>query len=180
MESVLCQGAEATLILKDGLVHKSRTVKSYRQPALDDSLRLTRTRREAKALKKAQELGVPVPSLHPSEDKFTLVMDFIDGKRLRDVALDTSDGTLSFFSQAGSFLSLLHDAGLIHGDLTTSNILIADKLYLIDFGLSFFSEKIEDKAVDLHVLEEAIESTHYEYAEEYFSSFLEAFRNLKI
>ena len=39
--------------------------------------------------------------------------------------------------------------------------MIFDKeIFFIDFGLSFFSRKIEDKAVDLHLLKEALESKH--------------------
>ena len=55
--------------------------------------------------------------------------------------------------------------------------MIADKLYFIDFGLSFFSKKIEDKAVDIHVFEEALESTHYLYAEQFFEAFLKGYKN---
>lgn len=42
------------------------------------------------------------------------------------------------------------------------------KLWFIDFGLGFFSEKTEDKAVDLHVLKEALESKHYRNYNDYW------------
>lgn len=176
METILAQGAEATLLRKDNLVHKSRVAKSYRISEIDDSLRLSRTRKETKALLKAKELGVSVPDVHPSPNKYTIVLDYIDGKRLRDVAISLDQNILNYFTEVGTYLATLHENGLIHGDLTTSNILIAQKLYLIDFGLSFFSGKVEDMAVDIHVLEEALESTHYQYAEKYFEAFLDGYK----
>jgi TP53 regulating kinase-like protein len=51
--------------------------------------------------------------------------------------------------------------GVIHGDLTTSNMIYKDgQIYLIDFGLSYVKNSIEDRAVDLYVLERAFISTH--------------------
>lgn len=176
MEEILCQGAEATLVRKEDTLHKIRYKKSYRVDQIDESLRKSRTRREAKALHKAKELGVPVPTLYESPDEYTLVMDYIDGTRLRDIAITNSKEVLDYFTQVGTHLATLHKSGLIHGDLTTSNILIAKTVFFIDFGLSFFSNRIEDMAVDIHVLEEALESTHYQYATEFFNSFLEGYK----
>lgn len=65
--------------------------------------------------------------------------------------------------QLGALLAKLHDGGLIHGDLTTSNMLVrtVDSLVvMIDFGLAYFSTLPEDKGVDLYVLERALMSTH--------------------
>ncbi|KAK9945260.1 hypothetical protein M0R45_010785 [Rubus argutus] len=65
--------------------------------------------------------------------------------------------------QIGQAIGKLHDGGLIHGDLTTSNLLIraaTNQLVVIDFGLSFTSTLPEDKAVDLYVLERALLSMH--------------------
>ena len=175
METVIAQGAEATLVKKDQLLYKSRVPKNYRHAQIDEKLRKSRTKKEIKGLEKARSLGVAVPTLHPSEDKYTIVMDYIDGKRLRDAAISDNQDVLDYFQTVGKYLGTLHEAGLIHGDLTTSNILIAEKVYFIDFGLSFFSDKIEDFSVDLHVFEEALESTHHEFVESYFSSFLKGY-----
>ena len=71
---------------------------------------------------------------------------------------------------------MLHNSAIIHGDLTTSNMILNKEIYLIDFGLSFFSEKSEDKAVDLHLLKEALESKHYKIWEDAFKIVLEAYR----
>ena len=69
----------------------------------------------------------------------------------------------------------MHNASIIHGDLTTSNIIVHDKVYFIDFGLGFVSTKIEDKAVDLHIIKKALESKHYLHAEECFHYLLEGY-----
>ncbi|KAI0607646.1 Serine/threonine-protein kinase bud32 [Pyrenophora tritici-repentis] len=74
----------------------------------------------------------------------------------------------------GTEVGKLHNLGVCHGDLTTSNIMLrtppslpssdADSLdgtvYLIDFGLTSASIQDEDKAVDLYVLERAFAATH--------------------
>lgn len=63
----------------------------------------------------------------------------------------------------GQMILRLHNVNIIHGDLTTSNMMISnDKLYLIDFGLAYTKPNAEDKAVDLYVLERAFVSTHPE------------------
>lgn len=173
MGKILAQGAEATIELLDGKVHKVRYPKSYRHENIDSTLRKGRTKRELKALKKAAELGVSVPEVYESNDMYTIVMEELKGERLRDVAVDGHAS--SYFEQVGIMLASLHEAGLIHGDLTTSNILVSDKVYFIDFGLSYFSDKIEDMAVDIHVFEEALESTHHECASLYYESFLNGY-----
>ena len=60
----------------------------------------------------------------------------------------------------GQKIAILHNNEIIHGDLTTSNMIFNKEIYFIDFGLGYFSQKIEDKAVDLHLLKEALESKH--------------------
>lgn len=174
--TIISQGAEATLILQDNLIIKKRTPKSYRLPILDKKIRRFRTKREIKVLGKLEALGICVPRVftQPSDTEF--VMEFIDGKRLRDVLLE-DPSQQQFFSIVGKWLAIMHEEGIIHGDLTTSNVLISSNglPVLIDCGLSFFSSKIEDKAVDIHLLFQAIQSTHYNYEQEFQASFLEAY-----
>lgn len=83
----------------------------------------------------------------------------------------------------GSELAKMHLADIIHGDLTTSNMMLrhpsstADsktQLVLIDFGLSYQSNLTEDKAVDLYVLERAFSSTHPD-SEPLFASILASY-----
>lgn len=170
--TILSQGAEAVIELIEDKVHKKRLSKSYRNAIIDEKIRSQRTNREKKVIKRLRELNIPVPETFPTDEKYIIVMEFIDGKRLRDVLIENASKK-NYLKQVGEFVRIMHDNGIIHGDLTTSNILVdkKNKLFLIDFGLSFFSDKVEDKAVDIHLLKQAIESTHYKHVEEFYSEF---------
>jgi TP53 regulating kinase-like protein len=153
------KGAEAIICLDGDCVLKNRLKKSYRHSEIDKRLRKSRTKREAKVLSKLQELNFPGPKLNSFCDKeMNITMEFLEGDKLRDV-LEKNPKEYSF--EIGKKLALLHNKDIIHGDLTTSNILLKEEIYFIDFGLSFFSNKTEDKAVDLHLLDRALESKHY-------------------
>lgn len=175
---ILSQGAEATIKQEGDKVIKERTPKRYRIQAIDTTMRKSRTKREVKVIEKVRELGVQVPELFMQEakDDYTIVMSYVDGQRLRDY-LFKHEKALDKLTIVGRWLAQLHEATIIHGDLTTSNILIdaQEELTLIDFGLSFFSTKIEDMAVDIHLFEQAIQSTHYKHARTYFEAFLEGY-----
>lgn len=182
MLKILSQGAEATITQKGDKVYKERVAKSYRNEKIDTSLRKSRSKRELKVMKKVLELNINVPKTYEelAQDKYTIIMDYIDGKRLRDVLLEDPTKT-KYLKQLGLWLAKMHDAQLIHGDLTTSNAMV-DKngeMFLIDFGLSFNSRKVEDMAVDVHLFEQAIESTHYKHAKEFFKTFLEGYKNFE-
>ncbi len=168
----LAQGAEAVLFRDKTKVIKERLSKEYRLPQLDDSLRKFRTRREAKVLRKLEEMNFPAPRLQDFSDKrMSIVMDFIPGEKLKDVLNNQLAHSL------GKKIGLLHQANIIHGDLTTSNVIKAESgLKLIDFGLSFFSDKVEDKAVDLHLLDQSLASTHQELYPDIFSRFLKGYK----
>jgi len=180
METVLSQGAEAILLKKSNSVIKKRIEKGYRSPVLDKRLRFFRTKREVKVLEKASSLGIPVPKVNQIINQFTFEMEFIDGRRLRDHLIEQEDGA-DLLERVGEFIAKLHDEGIIHGDLTTSNILIKkdNSLFIIDFGLSFFSEKIEDKAVDIHLFKQAIESTHFMNKKHFFEAFKRGYSSAK-
>jgi len=174
-KKVLSQGAEAVLILDEDnkLILKNRIKKDYRIPEIDTKLRKFRTKREFKLLKKCLELGINVPKpVEINQQEHIIVMEYIEGKRLRDVV--NKNNYESFAKEIGKTIEKLHENGIIHHDLTTSNFIWdGKKLYLIDFGLSFYSHKIEDKAVDLHLLKRALESKHSEFYEDFFNSVLE-------
>ncbi|MGM5480810.1 MAG: KEOPS complex kinase/ATPase Bud32 [Nanobdellota archaeon] len=177
MAEELSRGAEA-IITRDGeYVFKARTAKSYRLKELDDSLRKSRTKREKKAILKAKELGISVPDLYDHDDKTTIKMSYLKGQRLRDELLENPQNK-HHLKTVGKFLATLHENDIIHGDLTTSNVIHTptDELVLIDFGLSFFSTKIEDKAVDLHLLKQALESTHYKHTDDFYDEFMSGYR----
>ncbi|MFH1850324.1 MAG: KEOPS complex kinase/ATPase Bud32 [archaeon] len=171
----IASGAEAVIYL-DGNIVKERIPKKYRIPEIDVPLRKSRTRREAKILDRLSKAGFPAPRpLGSDEKKMTISMDFIDGDKIRDILEKSSCRTLC--SEIGKKVALLHNMGIIHGDLTTSNMILKGEVYFIDFGLGFFSEKIEDKAVDLHLLRQALESKHYTIWEEAFDSVLAGYKS---
>ena len=159
MSKIIQQGAEAVISLKNGLIIKDRKKKSYRHPELDEKIRKSRTKKEAKILSKLYPV-ISVPEIIESDDKKTIIMQFIDGKKLSENLEYLDYKKIS--KQIGEIIGKIHDQDIIHGDLTTSNMILKDdKVYFIDFGLSFHSKKIEDKAVDLYLLKQALDAKHF-------------------
>lgn len=177
MEKIIAQGAEALLIRKDDSLIKRRIKKSYRQKELDEKLRFGRTRRESKLLEKASKI-INAPEVKKTS-KDEINMQFIDGERLSDHLDDFPLAkSLSICKQLGEEIALLHNNNIIHGDLTTSNMILKkEKIYFVDFGLGFISGKIEDKAVDLHLLRQAFESKHFIRWQEYYKQALEGYKS---
>lgn len=158
---VLKQGAESVIFLDKDKIIKHRIKKSYRISEIDDKIRKSRTRSEAKLLEKAK---VNVPNVINVDDKeMKINMEYIQGDLLKDIFDDLNEKErLKLCKNLGEEISKLHSQNIIHGDLTTSNLILKeDKIYFIDFGLGFFSHKLEDKAVDLRLLKQALESKHY-------------------
>ena len=105
-------------------------------------------------------------------------LKFIKGKKLSE-HLDKLLNPEKICKQIGQSLAILHDNNIIHGDLTTSNLIYnqkQNKVYFIDFGLGFISSKIEDKAVDLHLIKEALEAKHSTIYEKAFESVLQGYK----
>lgn len=189
-QKILFQGAEAKIIFSNNLIIKKRVKKSYRIPELDEKIRKLRTRAEAKLLEKASKI-ISVPkviksdNLYPkghkkvtSEKSKEILMEFIKGKKLSKY-LDNfpEKQQLKIFRQVGENISKLHDLNIIHGDLTTSNMILKNNnLYFIDFGLGFISPKIEDKAVDLHLLKQALEARHFKNWEKLFGEVIKSYK----
>ena len=174
MRKFIAQGAEAKLYLEDGQIIKDRVKKDYRIKEIDNRLRKSRTKREAKILTKLHAIDFPGPKLIESDDKEIISMQYIDGPKLRDI-LDTSNFE-KISEDIGKKVAIMHNNHMIHGDLTTSNMIFKDEVYFIDFGLSFFSHKIEDKAVDLHLLKQALESKHYKIWEKCFKAVIHGYK----
>ena len=170
-------GAEASVFLNtdDNSVLKVRVPKSYRLKVIDDRIRKLRTRAESRILSRASKI-ISVPKvLSVDEVECSLSLEFIPGLKLsstlNSLPLKTS---LNVCELIGSSVSKLHDSNIIHGDLTTSNMILTpdnSEVFFIDFGLSYHSLKLEDKAVDLHVFKQALEACHFTH----FVVFLEAF-----
>jgi len=162
---LVAQGAEAKLFKtefggKPALL-KQRVPKGYRCKELDNVLRSERTNCEASLLRKARSIGVKTPMIYGiDKGKKEIAMEFIEGKRLKDVL---EKENIELCRQVGEIIASMHESNLVHGDLTTSNILVkGGELYFIDFGLGKSSAKAEDKAVDLLVFKKTFEATHCE------------------
>jgi tRNA A-37 threonylcarbamoyl transferase component Bud32 len=229
----LAQGAEAIITLENNQITKNRIKKSYRIPTLDERLRKSRTKSEAKIINKLQNI-IPVPKIIKSDDKKEIIMEYINGKKLSDNLENLN--YQSICKQIAENIEKIHNNGIIHGDLTTSNMIYVEEnsdninnklkesnvlaypdlatnnkinnifkesektannslaidnknsaklsskrrqlsinnqssnseiansksnVFFIDFGLAFHSQKIEDKAVDLHLLRQALEAKHF-------------------
>lgn len=148
------RGAEATVEVNDEVV-KKREPKKYRHPELDERLRTERTSTEARIMKAARKHGANVPPVE-KVDETTLEMEKVNGEPLKDVIEP------EHLRAYGRNVAYMHSADIIHGDLTTSNAILGGELYVIDFGLSFRSQRIEDRAVDIHLLKQVLESSHPE------------------
>jgi Kae1-associated kinase Bud32 len=174
----IAQGAEAVIYESKGRIEKFRKGKKYRLPQLDAMLRSTRTRREAKILGKLQN-AIDVPKLISfSDETMKIKLEKLEGKQLRDVLNEKNCTKL--FIEAGEKIGKMHDLGIIHGDLTTSNMMFSKgKVFFIDFGLSFFSNRAEDKAVDLHVLKETLKGKHNDLSRECFDALIKGYSKSK-
>jgi len=170
MKKLIGKGAEADLFLENDVVFKIRIPKSYRIKEIDDDLRKKRTRSESKILQKIGDLG---PGFLSTNDVDELRMNFVSGILLKHVL----DSNVSLAKQIGLNVGKLHDLNIVHGDLTTSNMILnySNVIKIIDFGLSFVSDKVEDKAVDLHLFREAVESKHFLKEKEIWNNFLKGY-----
>jgi Kae1-associated kinase Bud32 len=173
---VIGSGAEAVIYRcksadKDSVL-KHRPCKGYRHEAIDKSLRKSRTKREYKVLEKMYALGLGPKPLSKCDKEMKIHYDYVDGDKLRDVLHKNSR---KWAAEIGKNLAKMHKNDIIHGDLTTSNMIVKEDLKFIDFGLSFFSSKHEDKAVDLHLLRRALESKHHEIFDEVFKIVLQEY-----
>lgn len=183
---------------------KWRFPKTYRHPTLSNNITASRTIMEARALLRCAKAGVAVPAVRCVDEKEGILgLELIAGKSVREwlgggaegedelvvdeeeaAAAEEEEVVLSENDQIklmrliGRQLAIMHEADIIHGDLTTSNMMLRpasppssvdspievdlehDEVVLIDFGLSSVSAFAEDKAVDLYVLERAFASTH--------------------
>ncbi|MEK6919212.1 MAG: KEOPS complex kinase/ATPase Bud32 [Nanoarchaeota archaeon] len=177
-------GAEAVVTLNsDKTVSKVRPVKGYRIFQIDDKIRKLRTRAEGRLMLRASKI-VNAPTVFSVDEKnHKLVMSFVDGEKLSDFLTSSGvDNAKSICFVLGKEVSKLHDSNIVHGDLTSSNIIVPNggkEVFFIDFGLSFYSEKFEDKAVDVHLFKEALEAKHYDRFDSLYESFLKGYSSSK-
>ena len=166
LKSLLYRGAEADVFLGRWCgrpaVFKRRKAMPYRLPALDRAIRAQRTVREAEMVHRSKAVGVPSPLLYFVDPKHsTLVMEYVEGPRLKDLLDAPAAEPSALFEELGRDVARLHMAGIMHGDLTTSNVVLREgSLVFLDFGLSASTYRLEDRAVDLRLIKETVAGAH--------------------
>ena len=177
----IAQGAEAIIYQEGKKVVKDRISKSYRHSDLDNKIRRQRTKAEGKIMQKVSKIiNVPKILADPGAGRM-IHMQFINGKRLSQ-HLDEFPLTKQkqIIKLIGKSVAKLHQIHIVHGDLTTSNIIYkSGKVYFIDFGLAFQNAKYEDKGIDIHLLKQALEAKHFKNWEVLFSEFEKTYNKLE-
>jgi N6-L-threonylcarbamoyladenine synthase/protein kinase Bud32 len=167
-DSTRSRGAEAIITFTETSAEKRRVVKPYRVAPLDLRLITERTRAEAKLISAARRAGVPTPVIQDITHD-SILMEKVEGTLLKDSMTEEN------LVEAGRMVGKLHSAGIVHGDLTTSNVIIRKddlKCVFIDFGLAQITSEIEQQGVDIRVLFQTLESTHPDNADILKSAFV--------
>lgn len=182
--NLIRKGAEANLYedLWHGLkvIRKIRKAKAYRIPQLDLEIRHSRTGSEAQLIHDAKLAGVSSPFIYMVDlTGTTIVMQYVEGDRVRE-ALDKipPHQREDLCKHIGTMIGRLHKKSIVHGDLTTSNMIIAGggKMFLIDFGLSEYSEELEKRGIDLLLMKRSLYATHYRYGRECFNAVIDGYK----
>lgn len=169
------KGAEADIYLtkwyKKKAVSKIRNPKSYFHYKVDEYIRKKRTKREVNIINAAKNAEVRTPFIYFQDpSKGEIIMEYIEGKNVKDIISE------KICLEMGRYAGLLHSKNIIHGDLTSANFIInKHQLVLIDFGLSFFSQRYEDKAVDLRLMKEILGSVHADIYEKAYKNFINGY-----
>jgi TP53 regulating kinase-like protein len=171
IKKLLKRGAEAVSYVGNWygkrMISKIRKVKSYRQKSLDDEIRRSRTINEANMISASKMTGVVSPFLYFVYPFYAEnIMEFVYGKIAKDLI------TTSLCEEIGKYTALLHMNDIIHGDLTTSNFIVSKKLVVLDFGLSYYSKRWEDSAVDIRLIKEILSSAHVSLYKDAYEGFL--------
>ncbi len=175
---LLKHGAEAKLFLTQYMgrkaVVKVRERKSYRAKELDGNILKERLRTECSLLCRAKKAGMRTPLIWKIEpEKFSITTEFIEGPTLKQALLQGPKKAGALCKLTGQNIAMLHSAGLVHGDLTTGNIIVKQRkasdspetrLVFLDFGLGQVSNRPEDKAVDLLAFKKTFLATHFSLA----------------
>ncbi|MFA5571687.1 MAG: Kae1-associated serine/threonine protein kinase [Crenarchaeota archaeon] len=177
---LLKKGAEASLFITNWhnrkAVIKVRLPKRYRPAVLDARIRSYRTIHEPQLMHEAKTAGVATPLIYlVNVPESTIIMQYIEGKQVKELLnLVSKQERYSLCVAIGESVAKLHRAGLIHGDLTTSNLIQAfdGTTYFIDFGLGEKNLELEAQGVDLHLLKRALQSTHFQFWEDCFKAVL--------
>ncbi len=185
-KTLLKKGAEASLFLADWhgrkVVIKVRIPKKYRPAALDEQIRTYRTVHEPQLMHEAKAAGVPAPLIYQvNVPEAAITMEYIEGQQVKQLLNSTPQAKRSELCVViGELIGRLHRQGLIHGDLTTSNMILnpSGRIYFVDFGLGEKNAEVEAQGVDLHLMKRALQSTHYMFWEECFKSVLSGYSSV--
>jgi len=180
---LLKKGAEASLYVADWygrrVVFKVRIPKRYRPEELDNQIRSYRTVHEPQLMHEAKAAGVPTPLIYMvNVPEASITMEFIEGEQVKQLLNKVSKAERKDLCvRIGELVGRLHSQGLIHGDLTTSNMILnpEGKIFFVDFGLGEKNSEVEAKGVDLHLLKRALQSTHFRFWEECFENVLSGY-----
>lgn len=166
-------GSEATVFENKGIIIKRRDRKKYRIKEIDDKLRSRRTRSEFRIMERLYSAGIRVPQpLKLDEKNMQISMKKIEGNKLAE------NFKKEYAPVIGKLVAMMHNQGIIHGDLTTSNMIRnKDGIYLIDFGLSYSSKKDEDLASDLFLFKTALKSKHNEVSSDAYKAFISSYKS---
>jgi TP53 regulating kinase and related kinases len=170
------RGAEADIYIVEWdnkkAISKVRSPKSYRHQDLDSAIRKHRTIHEVSFMSTAKSAGIVTPFVYFVDPvKAEIIMEFIKGQNIRDAL------TPDICYKVGRCAGLLHASNIIHGDLTTSNFVMNKRLVLLDFGLSYYSERTEDMATDIRLIKEVFSSAHIAVREA-FPCFVEGYASV--
>jgi len=177
------KGAEASLYLAEWhgrkVIMKKRSPKEYRPSKLDEQIRTYRTIHEPQLMHEAKKAGVSTPTIFLVDVKdATIAMEFVEGAQVKQLLDKLSKGNRQLLClKIGELIGRLHEYGIVHGDLTTSNMILnsEEKIFFVDFGLGEKTKELEARGVDLHLMKRALQSTHFRFTEECFDAVIEGY-----
>lgn len=184
MEKIINVGAEATVSITDwfgtSAISKHRERKKYRRHELDELIRTNRTLKEVNIMNKIRN-KIDVPAIYFVDlNKSEIIMENIIGVKVKDSLNNSNLNKTEIGRKIGKIVGELHKNNIIHGDLTTSNMIIRNNqsICLIDFGLSTTSKKLEDKGVDIRLLKGILQSAHNDVFNEVFNNFKKGYKSV--
>ena len=185
-QTLFKKGAEASLFLsywhERKVIVKLRIQKRYRPEALDKQIRNYRTIHEPQLMHEAKAAGVPTPLIYiVNVSEASITMEYVEGEQIKQLLNNVpKDQRQELCVKIGELIGKLHSHGLIHGDLTTSNMILSPegKIFFLDFGLGEKNTEVEAQGVDLHLMKRALQSTHYQFWEECFKNILRGYSSV--
>ena len=179
MMKLIKRGAEGDVYLtqwnNQNAILKHRKKKDYRNHLLDHRIRKQRTIRESEIISTVKSFGICTPLIYLVDTKnCTILMQQIVGTLVHDLS---NLKLIKCCKEIGRIVGTLHNNGIMHGDLTTSNFIVSNsKIFVIDFGLANRTKKPEDHAVDLRLFKEILNSAHVSIMNKAWSNFLSGYK----